>query len=169
MWPLAYIIVSFIISIFIDPVILADGVRVNMLYVASIIMLISYSFIYIARRSFAFTIIFAVLVGVIYMFALQYNIFYSIDYNIYFSVALLAVPTIIIASNLHQLLFGVAIYTAIISICEGFFWYNELEYVELNVINLLNCAVVCFAIGTVVVGIRYLIRRSIRSRRESNI
>ena len=74
----------------------------------------------------------------IYFIALHIDLFQSVDYSIWFACGICALPVIFASSNIPKGLLVSTNLAIFILIYDSIFWYKELQYIELNEINVLN-------------------------------
>ncbi len=156
---LSTITLCMLISVFVGEVVISDTIRINVLFFASIFLLVCY-YMFKVKASVRLSAIFlSLILAVVYFILLQYNIFWSVDYYIYFALALFALLPIIFSRNIQSVIFAVSFSIAALSLCEIIFWKGELQYIELNILNILNVYTILLSFGIVVYLIRTKARR----------
>ena len=166
---LGFLLLCFIISAFIEPAYIASDIAINMLFIALLVLVSVFSMRYVSRKALLFTFLFAFSIGIGYIVLLQTNLFISIDYTVYFALIISSIPLLLQSKDVYSIMFASSIFTLVITVCEGLFWYSELQYTDLNTINLLNYMTLCMTLGLVLLYIRKYIVYVVRRRHEKSI
>ncbi len=162
---LGSILICLVISCFISPTYIGNDVAINTLYVASLILMVAFVSRYMTLKRIFVTVSLSLVMGIVYIALLRNDIFVSLDYHIYYALGIGIIPVIVAGRDIFRLLFATSIFSLVFTICEVVFWLSELQYAELNTINLLNLMTAYISIGIVGLGLRRLI--SIVARRGS--
>ncbi len=140
-------IIIAIASIFAPEMIVSDTSQINILFLATILLLFINIAINFQVKNFWIITTLSTLLGYVYYTFINNEIFLSLDYSIWFALILSSIFILLFSQNRGNIYYFCYIFAFAIMVAEGIFWYKELQITDLNIINIYNLFSAIYLIG----------------------
>ena len=148
---------------FCDSVRVDDTIYINFVFLALIMVVGVVNILKFSAKSNFMCLVIAMLAGGIYACMIFGTFYISIDYNIWWALMLISIPLIFLSRSISHIVAFALYSTVSIILADTIYWWKELQYCDINVVNSLNILTLAICAGLSIYAIRLCIRRIVRS------